>query len=259
MKSKYPFILVHGIAIKDYKFIKAFGRIEKVLKNNGYVVFTAQTDGFGTIENNAQQLKDEINKILIETNSEKINIIAHSKGGLDSKYMITKLDMDNKVATLTTLCTPHKGSKIATKLLKLPKFLIKFIAFWINLIYKIFKDKKPDSLTVCKQLQSVDKIEIDTLNINPNIYCQSYSTTLNKSTDDFLMGIPLIFSKYFEKDNSDGMVSTSSAIFANYKGNAINDSISHSQIVDFMVSKKKKEKIYAFYLAVCEELASKGY
>ncbi|MFO0865908.1 MAG: hypothetical protein U0744_14870 [Gemmataceae bacterium] len=41
------------------------------------------------------------------------HIIAHSMGGLDSRYMITKLGMADQVISLTTLGTPHRGSPFA--------------------------------------------------------------------------------------------------------------------------------------------------
>ena len=92
------------------------------------------------------------------------------------------------------------------------------------------------------------------------IYCQSYSTTLKRSRDDFIMGIPLMFSHYFDKKNeSDGLVSPSSTRFGEYKGNAISESISHSEIIDFMVMRKKKEKIYAFYSSICNDLKNRGF
>jgi len=71
MATKYPIILAHGIALKDYKFFKAFGRIERVLVENGYTVCTSTTDGFGTIEHNAQQLKEQIEEILKRKASRK--------------------------------------------------------------------------------------------------------------------------------------------------------------------------------------------
>ena len=79
------------------------------LEKEGYKVYVADTDGFGSVENNAEQLKSFIERVLSETGAEKVNIIAHSKGGLDAKYMITKLYMEDKIASLTTLCTPHKS------------------------------------------------------------------------------------------------------------------------------------------------------
>ena len=53
MNTRYPIILVHGIAIKDFLFIKSFGKIDKVLSKQGYKVYKSKIDGFGTIENNA--------------------------------------------------------------------------------------------------------------------------------------------------------------------------------------------------------------
>ena len=141
---KYPILLVHGVALKDIKFFKAFGRIESILKNEGYKVYTSTQDGFGTIENNAEQLKIQINEILIKENIDKINIIAHSKGGLDIKYLIENLDMQDNIASLTTLCTPFKGSIIATKLLLLPKLIKNTVAFFLNTTYKIFKMVSPE-------------------------------------------------------------------------------------------------------------------
>lgn len=166
--------------------------------------------------------------------------------------------MAERVASLTTICTPHKGSQIATRLLKMPKFLTKNIAFWVNFWYRLFGDKKPNSLEVCKQLQVVNGNEAPQLEVPSDIYCQSYSATLNKSRDDFIMGVPLMFSKHYEKEASDGLVSPSSSVFGNYKGD-IDGSVSHIQIVGFAASKKKKEKIYAFYTQLCEELAKMGF
>ena len=65
MKNKYPIILVHGIIVKDFKIFKAFGKIEKSLKDAGYYVETSATDGFGTIENNAEQLKKQILRLKV--------------------------------------------------------------------------------------------------------------------------------------------------------------------------------------------------
>ena len=259
MKNKYPIVLVHGIMLKDVKFFKAFGRIKKFLKKSGYTVYTANTDGFGTIEHNAAQLKSEIETIIAAENSEKVNVVAHSRGGLDAKYMIKNLNMEDKVASLTTLCTPHKGSQIATKLLNLPKPAKKFIAFWINTAYKMFGDKKPDSLAVCIQLQKVDNDEIAPSGLSDKVYCQSYSSRLLKGKDDFIMGIPLFFSKKYEKDLTDGLVSVESAKFGEYRGDCVEGSVSHSEIAGFMVKKKKKEKIYAFYLQLADELAQMGF
>ena len=258
MATKYPIVLVHGIALKDWRFFRAFGRTERLLSGAGYAVSTADTDSFGRIETNAEQLCDYVNGVLSKTGAEKVNIIAHSKGGLDTLYMIDKLGMADRVASVTFLCTPHRGSRIATMLYGLPRPVRGFLAFWINFWYKLFGDKHPDALTVCHQLSSAPDgvLEFSTVG---GIYMQSYSTKLDRSRDDFVMGIPLVFSKRLERSDSDGLVSVDSAKFGEYRGHCIDASISHTEIVDFMVRKSKKEKIYAFYLALASDLAKRGY
>ncbi|MBQ8296055.1 MAG: hypothetical protein IJX87_06460 [Clostridia bacterium] len=259
MTSRYPIVLAHGLMLRDIQFFKAFGRIEKILKTEGFVVYTADTDGVGTIENNAAQLAAFVEDILKKEGVDKVNIIAHSKGGLDTRYMIDRLGMGDKVASVTFLCTPHKGSQIATKLYKLPKWIKGFIAFWINVWYRIFGDKKPDVLEVCRQLQTAPDGVLEDADNSDGIFMQSFSSTLKRSRDDFVMGIPLKFSRKYEKGESDGMVSVESSKFAEYRGNCTDGSVSHTEIVDFMVRRKKKEKIYAFYVGICEELANRGF
>ncbi len=257
MQTKYPILLVHGIILKDSRIFRSFGKISKRLRDEGYTVYVGRHDGFGTIENNASQLKIQIEEILKQENTDKINIIAHSKGGLDSKYLICELGMQDKVASLTTLCTPHLGSPVATNIMKLPDFILKFVAFWVNFWYKIFGDKKPDSYNVCKELQQHNNIT--EFPFADKIYCQSFSTKMDKVKDDFIMGIPLIFSRFVEKSETDGLVPINSTKFENYRGNCIEGSASHSQIVDFFTPKKKKEQIYSFYLTLCKELADMNF
>ncbi len=259
MATKYPIILVHGIALKDFLEFKAFGKIEKLLRDAGYTVCTSRVDGFGTAATNAVFLKDEILTFLRHTGAAKVNIIAHSKGGLDSKRMIFALDMADKVASLTTLCTPHAGSPIATNILRLPKPLLHIANAGLNGLYRLFGDKEPNAWAVCKELALIEHMEEETVSFSDKVYCQSFSTTLERARDDFVMGIPLKFSHHFEQKKSDGLVSADSAVFANYRGSCVEGSVSHSEIVDFMVKKNKREKIHAFYLELCKELSEMGY
>ena len=259
VKTKYPIILVHGIGAKEARIMNAFGHIGEVLTNEGYSVYIADTDGFGTIEGNAEQLKKFINRVMSEVGAEKVNIIAHSKGGLDTKYMITELSMEDSVASLTTLCTPHGGSVIASWIWKLPMWLKKIYAFFIDSFYRIvFKDEHPDALRACEQLRSSDESR-DTLCFSSKVYCQSYSTTLKRARDCFIMALPMKMQKHFENVENDGLVSRESSKFGNYRGDCLDISISHVQIIDLFSKKSQKEKIYEFYKTICRELADMNF
>lgn len=249
--TKYPIILVHGIILKDIKFIKAFGKIEKHLNSLGNACYTSKTDGFGTISNNAEMLKNQIDQILLENNTTKVNLICHSKGGLDAKYLINELNYGSKIASYITLNTPHKGSILADKILTLPRFITKILSWYLNFIYKIFGDKKPDSYRVCLELTK--EAQDNTLLLNrDNIFCMSFSSTMSKSKDDYLFTIPFKAFNYFEDDKNDGAVSLESQKYINYQGNI--DNISHREITGFFVKKKNKEKVFKFYEYLAKEL-----
>ena len=259
MATKYPIILVHGVAAKQVRIMNAFGRIGDELSAAGYDVHIADTDGFGIIETNALQLRDFISRVMAQTGSEKVNIIAHSKGGLDSKFAICELGMEDNVASLTTLCTPHRGSIIASWIWKLPKFVKRTIAFVIDTFYKYcMKDQHPDSMTTCEQLRLVDESE-ETLAFSNKVYCQSYSTNLRRARDCFVMALPMKFYRHFENLDNDGLVSDESAKFANYRGECLDISVSHVQIIDLFSKKTQKEKIYSFYKSLCQELSDMGF
>lgn len=264
MQTQYPLVLVHGLSMKDVLFLRSFGGIERMLRAQGRQVLISRVDAFGSIETNAAQLKEEINQYLMETGAEKVNIIAHSKGGLDARYMIGGLEMAEKVASLTTLCTPHKGSPVATWVLKVPNVLLKPAAFAVDVFYRLLGDKHPDSLKACIQLQRVEQGEEEALPpVDERVYCQSFSAVVKEGEKraDFVMAIPAVISRTLEKGReTDGLVPRDSAAFGHYRGNAMEESLSHAEIVDFMVlSKGKKERIYAFYAALCDELAQMGY
>ena len=83
---KFPVLLVHGMGFRDNKHINYWGRIPKKLEEIGCKVYYGNQDSNGKIESNGEQLAKRIKEIIDETGAEKINVIAHSKGGLDMRY-----------------------------------------------------------------------------------------------------------------------------------------------------------------------------
>jgi len=172
--------------------------------------------------------------------------------------MITELGMEDRIASLTTLCTPHKGSIIASRIWKLPMWIKRIIAFFINSFYRLVGDEHPDAMRACDQLRCVDESE-QTLCFTDKVYCQSYSTNLKRGRDCFLMALPMKLYKHYENVNNDGLVSDKSARFGNYRGDCLDISVSHLQIVDFAAKKSQRERIFAFYLSLCRELGEMGF
>jgi len=233
--TKYPIMLIHGTGFRDRKHLNYWGRIPKALEKQGATLFYGHQDSWGSVENNAGVLKDNLNIILAETGYEKVNIIAHSKGGLDARYMISSLGMADKIASLTTIATPHHGSKMIDRLLRLPKWLYKAAAFFTNIFYRLLGDKKPDFYTVSRHFGTVHMKEFNEQNPDaPCVYYQSYAAVMKNPFSDIFLFWPNLFVSLVEGDN-DGLVTPESATWTNFKGvlrGATRRGISHADEVD---------------------------
>jgi pimeloyl-ACP methyl ester carboxylesterase len=65
------------------------------------------------LNSNAGDLRDIVNSILSTTHSDKVNIIVHSKGGLDARWYIADKAANpiDKVANLIMIGTPNSGTR----------------------------------------------------------------------------------------------------------------------------------------------------
>ena len=256
--TKYPVVLVHGMVAKDFKYFRTFGRIRKLLNKNNVKTYVTNQDGVGAIETNAQQIRKEILNILRKENVDKVNIIAHSKGGVDSRYMIHELGMEDHVASLTTLSSPHHGSKLSSLLLSIPNPFRMVIAFFVNLFFRICHDKKPDIIKLGTQLTEESMQEFNKLITNSEkVYYQSYSSNVD-SNDSFIKFIPYTILEYCEEDYTDGLVSVSSAKWGEYQGD-IEGAYDHVEMIGVYGSKKKMKRVAAFYMTIIKGLSEKGF
>jgi len=266
--TKYPILLVHGTGFRDGKYLNYWGRIPAALEKYGAKIFYGNQDSWGSIEHNAEVLKKNLEKYLGETNCEKVNIIAHSKGGLEARYLISTLGMAESVASLTTIATPHHGSQTLDLLWKLPKFLFKFAAFFANLFYRLLGDVKPDFFTTCNQFTTIHMKSFNEKNADaPNIFYQSYAGVMKSPFSCFIMFPANFFVSLCEGEN-DGLVTPKSAEWTNFKGvlrGATFRGISHPDLRDIRRKNFAKENsqtgvsdIRDFYVNIVVELKKLG-
>jgi triacylglycerol lipase len=110
LSLKHPVVLVHGLGARSaYGPFEYFYGLPKMLRDSGTEFMIAKLTSWHTIEWRAQQLKDQIEKTFPEG---KVNLIGHSMGGLDSRYLTSSLGMAERVASVTTIGTPNRGSLI---------------------------------------------------------------------------------------------------------------------------------------------------
>ncbi|EKQ51683.1 MULTISPECIES: acetyltransferase/hydrolase [unclassified Clostridium] len=261
-KTRYPIILVHGVGFRDLKYINYWGRIPRELIRNGAAIYYGNQEAWGTIEYNSEEIKNKIFQVLKETKSEKVNIIAHSKGGLDARYMISKLNMGKYVASLTMISSPHKGCKFVDLACKIPDKIYKAIARMFDKYYTLLGDKKPDFYAASRQFSTYNSKKFnEEVKDVPQVYYQSYASVMKNMFSDYILTIPYILVKLTEGEN-DGLVCVESAKWGNFKGvlrNKYRRGISHGDIIDMRREDYKDFDVIEKYVEIVSELKKMGY
>lgn len=262
-KTKYPLLMVHGVFFRDSNFFNYWGRIPKELEKNGAEIYYGNHQSAASVEDSAKELTERIKEIVEETGCEKVNIIAHSKGGLDCRYAISNLDSAKYIASLTTINTPHRGCQFADYLLeKIPENLKTKVASTYNSTLRKFGEKNPDFMAAVNNLTESFCAQFDKNTPTPDsIFCQSVGSVLKKATGG---KFPLNFSyhlvKYFDGDN-DGLVSESSFEWGEkytLLTPPFDRGISHGDIIDLNRENINGFDVREFYVQLVSGLKSRG-
>lgn len=254
-KTKFPILLLHGLNCRDEKPVFYFGRIPNALTKQGAKVYLGGQDAWGTIESNALQIMNRIAVIVATEKCEKVNIIAHSKGGLEARYLVSALMQQDRVASISTISTPHMGTKTAEKWIAYSRML-RAIGVVFNSCWKFLGDENPDFVAVIHSLTPKSMQQFNEKYMNsPSIYYQSWGASMNDSRDDRVMRILKLFFYKLDGEN-DGLVSPKSAQWGHYNGTIEN--ISHQDIVDCRKKDLKHFSTIDFYMKIVHQLAERG-
>ena len=112
-KTKYPIVLAHGAAGFDELFgvFEYWYGIPSALDDGGATVFVTEVSQLNSTEVRGEQLIDQIETIVAITGKPKVNLIGHSHGGLDVRYVASV--RPDLVASATSVGSPHKGADLA--------------------------------------------------------------------------------------------------------------------------------------------------
>lgn len=260
--TKHPLLLVHGIGFRDLRYFNYWGRIPRELKRNGAVIYYGNQEALGTIAYNAQDIRRRILEIREETGAEKVNIIAHSKGGLDARCAVTTLGMSPYVASLTTMNTPHRGCRFVDYACRLPESFYRFVAGCFDRTFARFGDKAPDFYTATHQFSTKASACFNEKTPDmPGVYYQSYTSKMKNPFSHLLLSIPYCVIYPLEGEN-DGLVSVESAKWGEFRGVFSNKrlrGISHGDIIDLRRQDYKGFDVVETYVQIVAELKEKGF
>lgn len=263
-KTKYPFLLVHGVFFRDFRYLNYWGRIPRELQKNGATIYYGEQQSADTVEDCGEELANRIRKIVRESGCEKVNIIAHSKGGLDSRAAISHFGAAPYVASLTTINTPHRGCLFAEYLLKtMPETVCQTIADTYNTTLKQLGDPAPDFLGAVTDLTESSCLARNEVTPDaPEVLYESVMSYCKKAQGGrFPLNLSYQFVKHFDGKN-DGLVSITSAQWGSRftllepRGRR---GISHGDMVDLNRENIPGFDVREFYVSLVADLKQRGY
>ncbi len=113
--TEYPIILAHGFDASPTNRW-GFHGVAAALRADGHVVYEAKVPPYSSVAVRAGVLAGWVDKALAD-GAPKVNIVAHSMGGLDTRYLVATLGYGDVVASVTTISSPHRGTAVADTVL----------------------------------------------------------------------------------------------------------------------------------------------
>lgn len=243
---KYPIVLAHGLfGFAELKLagsylppIHYWHGIKEALTAHGAEVITATVPPSGSIEERAAKLRENI---LESSDGRPVNIIAHSMGGIDSRYMISKSrqkrtaaqerrsepENDVNVRALVTIATPHHGSAYADYLLDQigPDNLPRLYDAWTRTT-----GLGTGAFSQLTRRYMTEEFNQKTRD-DPNVRYFSYGAAL-KRRPPLLSPFRASYGVILEKEGpNDGLVSVESAKWGVYKGTL--EGVSHLDLINW--------------------------
>ena len=262
-RTRYPILMVHGVFFRDLKYWNYWGRIPKELIRNGASVYYGNQQSAASVADSGRELAERIRQILEETGAEKVNIIAHSKGGLDARYAISRLGMAGQVASLTTINTPHRGCAFADFLLqKLPERFCERVAKRYNATLKRLGDHDPDFLSAVRDLTQARCRELNgELPDQPGVLYQSTASRMRGwYSAPFPLCLSYLLVRRFDRCN-DGLVGMESAQWGGRCLTPVGSGlrgVSHGDMIDLFRKNLRGFDVREFYVRLAAGLKEQG-
>lgn len=260
--TQQPVILMHGFGIGAS--FRRDGHLHEEamhLRSRGVRAAAPNVSPYNTVTARCEMWEDRLKHLLDEMNTDSLSIIAHSMGGLDARYLISKKGWHDVVDVLVTVATPHRGSPIASLTLDQPTSVREWlvdVADWVGRhvledgganIQQALEELTPD------YVQSVFNEEIPN---HPDVTYWSYGCQAGEGTEIPIDPIFRYLNKYlYEREGeNDGIVSVNSARWGTYLGTVNAD---HARQVGIQSRLAAPFDSNAFYASIAERLADHGF
>lgn len=262
IELKYPVLICHGFgAIVSLIKPSPLYDVSILLRTHNVLTFAPNIVPYADIETRADNWVTVLQKVIKRIPGDKVNVIAHSMGGLDMRYALAHYPIKEQVASLTTVSTPHHGASLAEVSLNTPDIIrdrLGGLLDWMG--NHMYPKTKSDVIASTKQLTRPHVCQ----SFNPEvpdvegIPYFSYSSAVGKSTSEPIS----ILTRYqnnliYDREGiNDGMVSVNSAQWGEHMGTG---NLSHLEQMNLGLSDDRRKLFKSFWINIAEMLASRGF
>jgi triacylglycerol lipase len=105
-------VLMHGMGgFKNIGPLDYFFQVPEKWRAAGASLYVVADTPFASIEDRAAEVKRQLDGLA--PIGGPLILVGHSQGGLDARYLVSKLGYANRVRALITIAAPHRGSPLA--------------------------------------------------------------------------------------------------------------------------------------------------
>ena len=260
--TRYPVLLVHGVFFRDFRHINYWGRIPRELEKNGAKIYYGEHQSAASVYDSGRELCERIRSIAEESGCKKVNVIAHSKGGLDVRAACM-CGAAPYIASLTTVNTPHRGCEFADYLLNvIPGAVKEKVAKAYNAAAHRLGDENPDFLAAAGDLTAAACSAFDKEAKMPEgIYCRGVMSKMKKASGGkFPLNFTYELAKYFDGEG-DGLVAVENARWGEDFTLVLPEGergISHGDMIDLNRENIPGFDVREFYVGLVRDLKNRG-
>ena len=231
------------------------------MREHGVIAIAPNAVPYASIEIRAKNWVRLINQVCDDHGFKKVNVVAHSMGGLDMRYALSNLNIVDRIASLTTVATPHRGTFLADLILKTPEIitdkLSNLVDWFGNNVYPKERSHVLNSVEQLCRYYIEDEFNPNTPDLDGFPYF-SYAAAVGKGTD-FSLNPVFLFQNaqiYSQEDVNDSFVSVKSAIWGDHIDTV---PLSHMNQINVQVSKENKPRYNKLWTGIIKMLRDKGF
>ncbi len=285
-KTKYAIVLVHGAFFKDENMlgINYWWGIPDALEDEGATVYVTNQDTFNGVAERAAEVANELGQLFaLNPTWKKVNLIAHSQGPLDCRYLVSNLSIPGKgaaknyVASITSISGTHRGSEVAdalwalyTGIPYLGPAVGDLIGAAVDAFASVFYYNEEDQNCMKLLYQLTSNYVKNTFNpatpnvTSPAIYYQSWAGKvkyIGLHADDLIVGPLWALMVAMGAGQNDCLVSVESAKWGTFRGvlDSTADGVNHFNEINHFFGLTPGWDAKDFYIDVVKELKKKGY